>query len=510
MNTDIAYKGLKYITIWVLIYFVVKYTSSGELSEIDITLVATVLTLLLCILESMYSNNMYSNNNNQQENMKGLTASGDLNVTGSMNSIVDNRKGKVYTNNKISVTGVDGFSSDAASSVSNSSVSSMSTNSNSNSSNASSSLTSNNGPNAIANVLSQLTGTGIVNKNQHASTQMNSNNSSGSTENSGVINSGMIPNPSTSGTPIVFQGDTHHDYQQADYQQAEYINPLRKDSGPIDNLYVDHDYLGQEVLFDKNDFGGTSNQSDDTDSTISSSDTDTEPLSLQPVPNISNSRDRSSGKSDDVSGIIKINVPKPGMGNGSRGYNSDQVATKSKQSQTQPTKPINTSNGSRTDGVFVRVDKAVASDTSSSDSVYDNPDIESRMSPSGKPLKWYEQAFNPRSYAGAENLDQIAVSGGKTRNDLLVNEMIYSDFNRLPPSFNDKDFEYGYSFLPPKDWYPLPPYPPVCVSNRNTPVQPVYLDTMTMDLKEWHETQKITPPDSINTAFVTNELNSKV
>lgn len=125
-------------------------------------------------------------------------------------------------------------------------------------------------------------------------------------------------------------------------------------------------------------------------------------------------------------------------------------------------------------------------------------------------LQWYEQAFNPRSYAGAENLDQIAVKGGKTRNDLLVNQMIYSDFNRLPPSFNDNDFEYGYSFLPPKDWYPLPPYPPVCVSNANTPVQPVYTDNTTMDLKDWHETQKITPPDSMNTAYITNEMNSKV
>jgi hypothetical protein len=88
--------------------------------------------------------------------------------------------------------------------------------------------------------------------------------------------------------------------------------------------------------------------------------------------------------------------------------------------------------------------------------------------------------------------------------------MIYSDFNRLPPSFYDKDFEYGYSFIPPRDWYPIPPYPPVCVSNSTTPVQPVYLDTMTMDLKEWHETQKITPPDQINTAFITKEINSKV
>jgi hypothetical protein len=144
------------------------------------------------------------------------------------------------------------------------------------------------------------------------------------------------------------------------------------------------------------------------------------------------------------------------------------------------------------------------------DSVYDDPDAVKRLSLSGKPLRWYEQSFNPRSYAGAENLDQIAVSRGRTRNDILVNDMIYSDFNRMPPSFNEFDFEYGYSFIPPKDWYPLPQYPPVCVSIRDYPVMPIYTDSTTMDLKEWHETKKITPPDSINTAYLANEMNSKV
>jgi len=142
----------------------------------------------------------------------------------------------------------------------------------------------------------------------------------------------------------------------------------------------------------------------------------------------------------------------------------------------------------------------------------DLPEEFTKRSISGKPIQWWEQSFNPRSYAGAENLDQIAVSGGRTRNELLVNDMIYSDFNRLPPSFNDMDFEYGYSFLPPKDWYPLPPYPPVCCAggcNSNDTFQPVYLDTTTADLKEWHETQKFTPPESMNTSWIINEMNSK-
>ena len=126
-----------------------------------------------------------------------------------------------------------------------------------------------------------------------------------------------------------------------------------------------------------------------------------------------------------------------------------------------------------------------------------------------KKLEWYEQKIHPRMYEGAENLDQIAVCGGKTRNNLLVNEMIYSDFNRLPPSLGKKDFEYGYSFLPPKDWYPIPVYPPVCVSNSTCQVQPVYTDTMTMDLKEWNYSQKISGYDTINTEYIINELNSK-
>lgn len=121
--------------------------------------------------------------------------------------------------------------------------------------------------------------------------------------------------------------------------------------------------------------------------------------------------------------------------------------------------------------------------------------------------KWYEQDFNPRSYQGAENLDQIKTRNG-TRDDMLVNNYRYSDFNRMPPSFNQNDFEYGYSFIPPKDWYPVPPYPPVCVSSTTCEAQPVYTDDTTMNLKRWHETQKFTQPDSINTEYIKNELNS--
>lgn len=123
--------------------------------------------------------------------------------------------------------------------------------------------------------------------------------------------------------------------------------------------------------------------------------------------------------------------------------------------------------------------------------------------------EWYDQKLEPRKYFGAENLDQIEVGNkSRTMNDVLLNEMQYSDFNRMPPSFNAYDFEYGYSFIPPKDWYPVPPYPPACVSEKTCPVCPVASDSSTMDYKDWNESRRVMPPDVISTAYIKDKLNS--
>jgi len=125
--------------------------------------------------------------------------------------------------------------------------------------------------------------------------------------------------------------------------------------------------------------------------------------------------------------------------------------------------------------------------------------------------KYKKDAFNvvvePRKYRGAENLNQIGEKNGLTRDDTLVNQFIYSDFNRLPPSFVKNDYEEGYSFMPPKDWFPIPVYPPICSSSRSCLVQPVYTDDSTMNLKDWKETQRIIT-DNINTDFIKEVLNN--
>jgi hypothetical protein len=72
-------------------------------------------------------------------------------------------------------------------------------------------------------------------------------------------------------------------------------------------------------------------------------------------------------------------------------------------------------------------------------------------------------------------------------NNIVPNESHYSytDYNTLPNT-NQGIFEYGYSFLPPANWYSVPPHPPICITEKQCPVCPIYIDNSTADLKEWN------------------------
>jgi hypothetical protein len=82
--------------------------------------------------------------------------------------------------------------------------------------------------------------------------------------------------------------------------------------------------------------------------------------------------------------------------------------------------------------------------------------------------------------------------GSRSENGVLRNEMQYSDYNTLPQNLNSGSFEYGYSFLPPANWYPVPPHPPVCVTEKQCRVCPVYTNGTNVDLKEWDSARRIT------------------
>ena len=85
--------------------------------------------------------------------------------------------------------------------------------------------------------------------------------------------------------------------------------------------------------------------------------------------------------------------------------------------------------------------------------------------------------------------------------EFTENDLMYSDYNHLPMAtgHDSRDYEYGYSYLPPSQWYPTPPFPPVCVTNNHCPVYPTYTTGTPTDVKEFNT--KILPPDRINIKY---------
>lgn len=107
-------------------------------------------------------------------------------------------------------------------------------------------------------------------------------------------------------------------------------------------------------------------------------------------------------------------------------------------------------------------------------------------------------------------LPNLTHSAGTRQNDgVMENEMQYSyiDFNTMPFT-NTGTFESGYSFLPPEKWYPTPQNPPVCVTEKQCPVCPVYTEGTNIDLKDWNDSRRVSPPDTINTKYIEEKLNS--
>jgi hypothetical protein len=84
----------------------------------------------------------------------------------------------------------------------------------------------------------------------------------------------------------------------------------------------------------------------------------------------------------------------------------------------------------------------------------------------------------------------------------------YIDFNSLPVSPTDI-WDSRTSMMPPAQWAPTPPHPPVCVNNGpQCPVCPTFTNGTYVELGEWDNSRRLTPPDNINTNFIVNKLNS--
>lgn len=100
---------------------------------------------------------------------------------------------------------------------------------------------------------------------------------------------------------------------------------------------------------------------------------------------------------------------------------------------------------------------------------------------------------------------------GPTRSgaDVMPSEVQYTDYNILPVTPEDsKLYEYGYSYLPPEKWFPVPPHPPICVTEKRSQINPILSTGTPVDMKEWNDSRRITPGDMINVDYVKDKLNS--
>jgi len=88
-------------------------------------------------------------------------------------------------------------------------------------------------------------------------------------------------------------------------------------------------------------------------------------------------------------------------------------------------------------------------------------------------------------------------------------DMQYNDYGLIPvpTDYESKSYEYGYSFLPPAQWYPQPPRSPPCVTNNPCPVCPVYTTGSPIDVKEWDNANDILPSDNISIEYINEKLN---
>src|SRR3984885_7667505 len=85
-------------------------------------------------------------------------------------------------------------------------------------------------------------------------------------------------------------------------------------------------------------------------------------------------------------------------------------------------------------------------------------------------------------------------------------EMVYTSthpFNTIPLGTQ----LYGYTYLPPENWFRAYERPPVCVTDKRCPVCPVAEGGKTSGLMEFDTSNNVVGPDGINLRYVKKILN---
>jgi hypothetical protein len=103
-------------------------------------------------------------------------------------------------------------------------------------------------------------------------------------------------------------------------------------------------------------------------------------------------------------------------------------------------------------------------------------------------------------------------SSAPTPKESLTNELRYGDFNYISP-INKGMTNSDYTFVTPNNWYPVPPHPPVCVTNKRCTTCPIQItdgkDYMAWaSLEDFDASRRFTGNMGINIDYVKNVLNN--
>jgi len=94
----------------------------------------------------------------------------------------------------------------------------------------------------------------------------------------------------------------------------------------------------------------------------------------------------------------------------------------------------------------------------------------------------------------------------------LNSELKYGDYNYLSP-INKGMTNRAYTFINPTNWYPIPPFPPVCVTNKSCTTCPIQMndgrDYMSYaPLEDFDNARRFTGDMGINIDYIKNVLNN--
>ncbi len=126
-----------------------------------------------------------------------------------------------------------------------------------------------------------------------------------------------------------------------------------------------------------------------------------------------------------------------------------------------------------------------------------NPEVVQEYLKDGK--KYYDQIY---SYS----------TDAPTSYEAQGSEMKYGNYNYIGP-LNKGMINKAYTFVSPTNWYPIPPVPPVCVTNKNCITSPVLIsdgkDYMNYaNLEDFDNARRFTGDMGINIDYIKNVLNN--